>query len=78
MQKFLALTFILVIAAPLTALAQSEQDRADCMSDVMRLCQEAIPNAQRVVACLVRSKLQLSPACARVFNRARAASLKRL
>lgn len=78
MRKLLTLTFILVIATPLTALAQSEQDRTDCTPDVMRLCQHAIPDVERVVACLVRSKLQLSPACARAFNRARAASLKRL
>jgi hypothetical protein len=59
------------------ALAQSQEDQAACTPDVMRLCQQNIPDQSRIVACLVRSRLQLSPDCSRVFNRARTASIPR-
>jgi hypothetical protein len=59
------------------AFAQSQEDQAACTPDVMRLCQQDIPDHSRIVACLVRSRLQLSPACSGVFNRARTASVPR-
>jgi hypothetical protein len=77
MRKSRALVFILAIAAPLTAFAQSQEDQAACTPDVMRLCQQDIPDAGRIVACLVRSKLQLSPGCSVVFNRTRSASVRK-
>jgi hypothetical protein len=77
MRKSRALVFILAIAAPLTAFAQSQEDQAACTPDVMRLCQQDIPDASRIVSCLVRSKLQLSPACSVVFNRVRSASVRK-
>ena len=77
MLKLMALAIILAIAAPLTAVAQSQEDQTACTPDVMRLCQQDIPDASRIVACLVRSKLQLSPACSMVFNRARIASVRK-
>ena len=77
MQKSIALAFVMAISASLPAFAQSQEDQAACTPDVMRLCQQAIPDQSRIVACLVRSRLQLSPACAGVFNRARAASLRK-
>jgi len=76
MRRLTALAFILAIAAPLPAFAQSQAEQEACTPDVMRLCQQAIPDARRVVACLVRSKLQLSPACSRVV-RARQASVRK-
>jgi hypothetical protein len=77
MRKSMALAFILAIAAPLAAFAQSQEDQTACTPDVMRLCQQDIPDASRIVACLVRSKQQLSPACFGVFNRARIASVRK-
>jgi hypothetical protein len=77
MRKSIAVVFILAIAAPFTAFAQSQEDQAVCTPDVMRLCQQDIPDASRIVACLVRSKLQPSPACSVVFNRARSASVRK-
>jgi len=56
-------------------LAQSQEDQAACTPDVMRLCQQDIPDQGRIIACLVRSKLQLSPVCAGVFTRARTSSV---
>jgi len=77
MRSLIALAFIAAITAPLPAFAQSQEDQAACTPDVMRLCQQDIPDQNRVVACLVRSKLQLSPACSGVFNRARTASVRK-
>jgi len=77
MRKSIVLAFILAISAPLPAFAQSQEDQAACTPDVMRLCQQAIPDQSRIVACLVRSRLQLTPACAGVFNRAHSASLRK-
>jgi hypothetical protein len=56
------------------AFAQSQEDQTACTPDVMRLCQQDIPDHDRIVACLVRSRPQLSPACSVVFNRPRTAS----
>jgi hypothetical protein len=59
------------------AFAQSQEDQDACTPDVMRLCQQDIPDHGRIVACLLRSKLQLSPACSVVFNRPRTANVRR-
>jgi hypothetical protein len=59
------------------AFAQSQEDQIACTPDVMRLCQQDIPDQGRIIDCLIRSKLQLSPACSGVFNRARTASVLR-
>jgi hypothetical protein len=71
------LIFIIAAMAVATgpAFAQSQEDQAACTPDVMRLCQQDIPDQGRIIACLVRSRLQLSPACSGVFNRARTASV---
>jgi hypothetical protein len=73
------LAFIAVVvglsAGP--ALAQSQEDAAACTPDVMRLCSQDIPDQSSIVACLVRSKLQLSPGCSAVFSRAHTASVLR-
>jgi hypothetical protein len=76
MKKLTFIVAALVIGAS-PAFAQSQEDQAACTPDVMRLCQQDIPDHNRIVACLVRSKLQLSPACSGVFNRARTASVPR-
>ena len=75
MKKLVFIIAALVMAGP--AFAQSQEDQAACTPDVMRLCQQDIPDQSRIIACLVRSRLQLSPACSGVFNRARTASVPR-
>jgi hypothetical protein len=76
MKKLAFIISALAIAAG-PAFAQSQDDQAACTPDVMRLCQQDIPDQSRIVACLVRSRLQLSPACFGVFNRAHTASILR-
>ena len=77
MRKLSAIAFIVMITAPLPAIAYTQEDVAACTPDAMRLCQQAIPDESRVALCLVQNKRQLSPACIMVFNRPRAASAAR-
>jgi len=44
-----------------------EQEQA-CTSDAFRLCSSEIPNVDRVTACMVAKKSQLSPACRAQFR----------
>jgi hypothetical protein len=62
-----------LLLAPLaTANAQGYQGTQDaqsaCTPDVFRLCSQFIPNRGPIVACLVRSRALLSPACRAVFG----------
>jgi hypothetical protein len=45
----------------------TEQQRMACTPDVFRLCWNAIPSVSRIVDCLKRERLQLSPGCRAVF-----------
>jgi hypothetical protein len=54
-----------------SATAQGYQGTQDaqsaCTPDVFRLCQQYIPNRGPIVACLVRYRAYLSPACRTFF-----------
>ena len=52
----------------------SPDDQAACTPDVYRLCAQEIPDEDDIVACLIRKKQQLSPACFEVFSRPDAAT----
>ena len=71
MRKLIALAFMLTVAAPLSAVAYTQEDIQACTPDAMRLCQQAFPNESRVVLCLVKNRRQLNAACTMAFNRAR-------
>jgi hypothetical protein len=45
--------------------------RQACEQDAYRLCQDAIPDEQRVRQCLVRNMRKLNPTCRRAFHRRR-------
>ena len=61
----LALTF-----APGPAAAQqwSPEQRAACEPDAMRLCQQYIPDIDRVRACMAHYRRYLSPRCRALFE----------
>ena len=71
MQKMRFIVVAAMIAAPLPAVAYTQEDASACSSDAMRLCQQAIPDEGRVSQCLYQHKRQLSPACTVVFKRPR-------
>ncbi len=71
MRKLIAIAFMLLIAAPLPALAYTQEDVEACTPDAIRLCQDAFPDKGRVILCLFKNKRQLNDACTMAFNRAR-------
>jgi type II secretory pathway component PulL len=78
MRKLSAVAFVMImITTPLPAIAYTQEDADACTPDAMRLCQNAIPDANRVAQCLFQNRQQLSPACTSVFNRLRGASVDR-
>jgi hypothetical protein len=42
--------------------------QALCTDDAFRLCGSAIPDVDRVTACMVQKQAQLSPGCAQFFR----------
>jgi hypothetical protein len=55
-----------VKVAPPSDQGTAEQ-RAACMPDAFRLCSSAIPDRDKIIACMVENKSQLSPACRAMF-----------
>jgi hypothetical protein len=65
---------LLLAAAPASAQAPDAADR--CTPDVMRLCSEFVPDADRIVVCLKAKRRQLSPTCLSALQPAGAKSSK--
>ena len=57
------LTVLMVAGGTSPAAAQSSDAADRCTPDVMRLCNEFIPDADRIVVCLKAKRRQLSPGC---------------
>jgi hypothetical protein len=53
-------------ALPTASEAYSDQQQQACSPDALRLCGPEIPDVDRITACMVRNREQLSPEC-RVF-----------
>jgi hypothetical protein len=52
--------------------AQPTQAQRDaCQQDAFRLCNDAIPDEQRVRQCLVRNMKRLNPTCRSAFHSGR-------
>jgi hypothetical protein len=67
----LALLFATMLAflmQPTTSQAYTQEEEQACSGDAFRLCGPEIPDVDRVTACMVRNKSQLSPGC-RVYFR---------
>ena len=71
----IALLFAIACAA--TALSArptlASEAQQMCTGDAMRLCGHEIPNVQRITACMVRQRANLSPGCRAVMDREGAA-----
>jgi hypothetical protein len=52
---------------PVVAQGTPEQRQA-CTSDVFRLCDEFVPDATKITACLQRNRSKLNPDCRRVMG----------
>jgi type II secretory pathway component PulL len=53
--------------SPAAAQGTPEQ-RAACEADAMRLCQEFVPDVQRITACMSQKRRHLSPRCRVYFG----------
>lgn len=66
---------MMVVAMPGVALASgpSLQDRqqAACYDDVMRLCSDAVPDVDRVTACMKTKRAEVSAPCAAFYPKGR-------
>jgi hypothetical protein len=63
----LATSFIFAMS-PRAGYGYTADEQQACTGDAFRLCSSDIPDVDRVTACMIRNKSQLSPAC-RVFFR---------
>ena len=71
------LTMLLIAGGSASPAAAQASDAADkCTGDVMRLCSEFVPDADRIVVCLKAKRRQLSPECRGALAGAKAALLK--
>ncbi|MCC6775109.1 MAG: hypothetical protein IT537_00475 [Hyphomicrobiales bacterium] len=66
----------LAVASASSAVAQGQQQwtqeqRAACEDDAMRLCGNYVPDVQRITACMRQMQRYLSPRCRAVFSRHR-------
>jgi hypothetical protein len=53
---------------PGAAQAYTPEQQQACTGDALQLCSEFVPDVDRVTACMIRKKSQLSPGC-RVYFR---------
>jgi hypothetical protein len=66
------LTLATALAASLlsgAAYSYTPEQQQACTPDAFRLCGDAIPDVDRITACMIRKQAQLSPGC-RVYFRA--------
>ncbi len=72
MQKLIAFAFLVTVAAfAAPASAATAEEQAACQDDAFRVCGNAIPDEQRVKACMIANVRKLSPGCRRFFVRPR-------
>ena len=48
--------------------AYTQEQQQMCTGDAMRLCGDAIPDVDRVTACMIRQRASLSDGCKAVFH----------
>jgi hypothetical protein len=53
---------------PTAGHAYTQEEQQACQPDAFRLCSSEIPDVDRVTACMVAKKSQLSPECRKFFR----------
>lgn len=61
-----AVLFAFVLSS--SAFAYTPEQQQACTPDAMRLCGNYIPDVDRITACMIAQKSQLSPQCRRFFR----------
>ena len=55
-------------SVPTSVLAYTPEQQQACSPDAMRLCGAFVPDVDRITACMIQNKSQLSPECRRFFR----------
>lgn len=61
-------TALAILMWPAASRAYTPEQEQACTGDAFRLCGPEIPDVDRVTACMVRNKSQLSPGCRAFFR----------
>jgi hypothetical protein len=64
-----ALAVTLLTLAPVTASAETQDEQNACMNDAFTICGHAIPDRERVGACLAQNINRISSPCRTVMQR---------
>jgi hypothetical protein len=64
-----ALAFAFLALAPAAASAETQDEQNACMNDAFNVCGHAIPDRERVGACLSQNLNRISVACRTVMQR---------
>jgi hypothetical protein len=63
----IAATSFALAMLPSAGYAYTADQEQACTGDAFRLCAADIPDVDRITACMIRNKAQLSPGCRGVF-----------
>lgn len=66
--KLLATTAFALGLLTSASYAYTDEQQQMCTGDAMRLCGSEIPDVDRVTACMIRQRAQLSDGCKAVFQ----------
>lgn len=61
-------TGLAAVLAPGESRAYTTEQQQACSPDAFRLCSSEIPDVDRITACMIRNKSQLSPQCRAFFR----------
>jgi hypothetical protein len=64
-----ALASAFLALAPVAATAETQEEQQACMNDAFNVCGDAIPDRDRVAACLTQNLNRISGACRTVMLR---------
>ena len=67
-QLGLAATLLSVSIGPAAGQSYTPEQQQACSGDAFRVCSSDIPDVDRVTACMVRNRAQLSPGCRAFFR----------
>jgi hypothetical protein len=66
--KLLVATSFAFAMLTTASFAYTQEQQQMCTGDAMRLCSSEIPDVERVTACMVQKRAQLSDGCKAVFH----------
>jgi hypothetical protein len=70
MQRVIAFAFLLSLAgfAGNASAATPEEQQAACQDDAFKFCNDAVPDEEKVKACLIENRRKLTTACRAILS----------